>query len=80
MNPMQINTIDDVIAILETIIIEAEKNNDASGYFSTLYQKVTIKVKEGIANGFFENGPRMEQLDIVFAKRYLETWYSYKKK
>jgi hypothetical protein len=79
MNPMQINTIDDVIAILETIIIEAEKNNDASGYFPTLYQKVTIKVKEGIANSFFDNGPRMEQLDIVFAKRYLDAWYSYKK-
>ena len=48
------------------------------GYFAALYLKVTIKVKEGIANNYFENGLRMEQLDIAFAKRYLDAWYSYK--
>jgi|GEM_PF-1932562 len=78
MNLNHVNTIDEVIAILETIIIESEKNNDPLGYFAALYQKVTIKVKEGITNNFFENGPRMEQLDIVFAKRYLDAWYCYK--
>ena len=78
MNLNHVNTIDDVIVILEAIIIESEKNNDPMGYFAALYQKVTIKVKEGIANNYFENGPRMEQLDIVFAKRYLDAWYSYK--
>lgn len=75
----QINSIDEVIAILEEIIDESGKNNDPSGYFAALYQRVTIKVKEGIENDFFDNGPCMEQLDIVFAKRYLDAWYSYKK-
>src|SRR5665648_653323 len=78
MNLNHVNTIDEVIAILETIIIESEKNNDPLGYFAALYQKVTIKVKEGITNNYFENGPRMEQLDIVFAKRYLDAGYCYK--
>jgi len=74
----QVNTIEEVIAILEEMIIESEKNNDPSGYFAALYQKVTIKVKEGIANNYFDNGPRMEQLDVVFAKRYLDAWFAYK--
>jgi len=72
------NTIEEVIAILETIIIESEKNNDSLGYFAALYQNVTICVKEGIANNYFEDGPRMEQLDVVFANRYLSALYSYK--
>ena len=74
----QVNTIDEVIDILETMIIESEKNNDPSGYFAALYQKVTIRVKEGIANNYFENGPRMELLDVVFAKRYLDAWFAYR--
>jgi len=78
MNLNHVNRIDDVIAILETIINESEKNNDPLGYFAALYQNVTIHVKEGIANNYFDDGPRMEQLDIVFAKRYLDAWYSYK--
>ena len=77
MNLNHVNRIDDVIAILETIINESEKNNDPLGYFAALYQNVTIHVKEGIANNYFDDGPRMEQLDVVFAKRYLDAWYSY---
>ena len=66
-----IQTIDAVIEALEQILAEAKASNSPMGYFPALYQKVTIKVKEGIESGFFEDGPRMEQLDIVFAKRYL---------
>ena len=80
MNLNHANTIDEVIAILETIIIESEKNNDPLGYFAALYQNVTICVKAGIANNYFEDGPRMEQLDIAFANRYLSALYPYKNK
>jgi len=79
MNPSQIQTIDDVIFALDNIISESEKNNDPAGYFAVLYQKVTIKVKEGIASGFFDDGPRMEQMDIAFAKRYLDSYNAYRK-
>lgn len=78
MNPQQINTIDEVISALQIIIAESEKNNDTMGYFAALYQRVTIKVKEGIASGFFDDGSRMEQLDVVFANRYLDAWFLYK--
>ena len=75
----QINSIDEVIEILENIITESEINNDPLGYFAALYQKVTVKVKEGIENNFFDNGPRMEKLDVMFAKRYIDAYYSYQK-
>ena len=77
MKRKQTNSIDEVIAVLEDIIIESKNNNDPLGYFAVLYQKVTIKVKEGIENNFFDDGPRMEKLDVVFANRYLEAYYSY---
>ncbi len=75
----QINSIDEVIEILEDIITASESNNDPLGYFAALYQKVTVKVKEGIENNFFDDGPRMERLDVVFAKRYIDAYYSYHK-
>ena len=79
MSPEQITTIDEVIAVLADIIQKSEQTNDPAGFFAALYQKVTIKVKEGIAAGSFEDGPRMEQLDVAFAKRYIEAYFSFKK-
>ena len=73
----QINSIDKVIAILGNIILESENNKNPLGYFAALYQKVTIRVKEGIENNFFDDGPRMEKLDVVFANRYIDAYYSY---
>ena len=78
MNQKPVNTIDDVILALEKIIAESEQNEDVLGYFAALYQRVTIKVKHGIASGFFDDGHRMEQLDVAFAKRYLEAYQQYR--
>jgi hypothetical protein len=72
MNPNSIQTIDEVISALDQIVTESVQHNDPSGYFAALYRKVTVKVKEGIASGFFDDGARMEQLDVVFANRYLD--------
>ncbi|NRB53448.1 MAG: hypothetical protein HRU41_37680 [Saprospiraceae bacterium] len=74
-----IQTIDAVIEALQVIIDEAKAENSPYGYFPALYQKVTIKVREGIKDGFFENGSRMEKLDIVFAKRYLAAYQNQRK-
>lgn len=73
-----INNIDDVIAALDNIILEAEINNDTSGYFAALYRKVTLRVKNGIVNNEFEDSARMEMLDIVFASRYLDAYHAWK--
>ncbi|MBN2635473.1 MAG: hypothetical protein JXR61_04325 [Prolixibacteraceae bacterium] len=71
-------TINDIILMLEEIIQESIEKNSTQGYFAALYHKVTIKVKEGIENNFFEDGPRMEKLDIIFAIRYIDAYNSWK--
>jgi hypothetical protein len=71
---MQATTIDEVIQYLDQIIEDAKQNNSPLGYFAALYRKVTISVKEGIEQGEFENGPRMERFDVIFANRYLEAY------
>ncbi|MCC6187067.1 MAG: hypothetical protein IT256_07940 [Chitinophagaceae bacterium] len=39
---------------------------------------MTIAVKNGIINGAFENGERMEKLYVIFANRYIEAYYQHK--
>jgi hypothetical protein len=36
-----------------------------------------VRVKEGIAAGRFQDGPRMERLDVIFANRYLAALEAY---
>lgn len=77
MNPDTINSIDEVISALDEIISEALKRNSSAGYFASLYRKVTIKVKEGIASGYFDDCQRMELLDVTFANRYLNAYQAF---
>ncbi|MGH1433067.1 MAG: DUF5995 family protein [Lewinella sp.] len=74
---MTINTIDDVIATLELIIQESETNDSTQGYFAALYLKVTRQVKAGIIAGDFQDNARMEQLDVTFAKRYIDAYFAH---
>jgi hypothetical protein len=73
----QATTIDEVIALLQNIIQQSIQEKSTKGYFAVLYLKVTQKVKEGILQGTFENGPRMEKLDVIFANRYIKAYYQY---
>ncbi|MBC8753318.1 hypothetical protein H2O64_01460 [Kordia sp. YSTF-M3] len=75
---MQATTIDEVISFLDAIIEENKQIPSTMGYFAALYQKVTCKVKEGIENHFFDDNPRMERLDVIFANRYLQAYTDFK--
>jgi hypothetical protein len=68
-------TIDDVIRQLTSIIDWSKEKNSRIGYFAALYRKVTIQVKKGINDNFFDDGPRMERLDVIFANRYIQACY-----
>jgi hypothetical protein len=74
----QPNTIDDVIERLDEIIQWAKAEGSRIGYFAALYRGVTVKVREGIASGLFQDGARMERFDVIFANRYLEAWHTYR--
>jgi len=78
MTNVKITTIDDVIETLDRIIDECEQESSALGYFAALYQKVTVKVKEGITTNYFDDGPRMEKLDVIFAQKYIVAYYEWK--
>lgn len=71
--------IDEVIAQLDDVITWAIETRNPIGIFPALYVVVTEKVKAGIAAGnVFEDGPRMEKLDVIFANRYLEALHQYR--
>lgn len=71
------STIDEVIEQLEKIIDYSIINNNCGGYFAVLYHKVTCKIKDCISKKDFEDCARMERLDVAFASRYLDAYYSW---
>ncbi len=75
---MKANDINEVIKLLDDIILWAKENKSRLGYFPALYRKVTIKVRDGTKNGEFEDGPRMELLDVNFANRYFVAYDKYR--
>jgi hypothetical protein len=70
--------IDGVIERLSAIIQDCIARQDRLGYFAALYNRVTIAVKDRIARGEFQDGPRMERLDVAFANRYLTAYQTYR--
>lgn len=73
------HTIDEVLIELDQVIHWARNEHNRLGLFAVLYRNVTLKVKEGIAAGLFEDGPRMEKLDVAFATRYLTALDSFRR-
>ena len=70
-------TIGQVIAHLDQVIERCIGERSRLGYFATLYRNVTVRVRDAIAAGRFEDGPRMERLDVIFANRYLDALYNF---
>ncbi|HEX8283228.1 MAG TPA: DUF5995 family protein [Pyrinomonadaceae bacterium] len=63
-------TIEEVIARLEEIIDDALRREHRIGYFGALYERVTTNVRRALVAGdVFQDNPRMERLDVVFAAR-----------
>src|SRR6218665_1744674 len=76
---MQANTLDEVIFILDQIIADCIAKGSRLGYFASLYRRMTLGVQDGIRQGLFEDGPRMERLDVTFANRYFTAYDLYHK-
>lgn len=72
------NTIAEVLTRLDEVVDTAKKEQRAGGYFAALYRRVTREVARGIDQGHFDDGPRMEKLDVVFASRYLSAYDAYR--
>lgn len=72
-------SIDEVIRYMDEIIARSRREESRLGYFAALYRNITIEVKRGIASGRFQDGPRMERLDVNFANRYLTALDCYRR-
>lgn len=72
------NTISAVLEKLDQIIQECRSSNSRIGYFAILYRQVTQRVLDGIIQGEFEDNPRMETLDVLFAKRFIDAYALWK--
>ena len=70
-------TLDEVIDRIDTIIGWAITESNRLGYFAALYKRITAAVKAAVAEGRFDDGPRMARLDVAFANRYLDAFNGY---
>src|SRR5258705_5299780 len=75
---MQAANIDEVLAILDGILADCTAQADPMGYFPALYRQVTLKVKQGIEVGFFDDGPRLDRFDATFANRYFAAYAGFR--
>lgn len=73
-------TVEDVIKSLDGIIQHSIQTNSPLGYFACLYRRMTAAVLQGIQQNKFQDGPRMAQLDVTFADRYLQAYQQYQQK
>jgi len=72
-------TIAEVLKRLDQIVTAESERESPMGYFPALYHRMTESVRSGIKTSHFENGARMERLDVLFARRYVEAyeaWYA----
>lgn len=76
--PILASNIDEVLALLAPTIADCAARRDPLGYFPALYRQVTLRVKAGIEQGFFDDGPRLDRFDALFANRYFTAYDAYR--
>lgn len=67
-------SIERVLQKMDNIVDQCKRDHLRAGYFAVLYRFVTIRIKEGIVNGEFDDNDRMEQLDTIFAQRFFDAF------
>ncbi|MBX3256086.1 MAG: hypothetical protein KF862_18260 [Chitinophagaceae bacterium] len=75
-----VTTINEVLLELDAIIAHCDAAASRQAYFALLYRQMTAAVAKGITGGMFEDPERMEKLDVIFARRYIDAWYCYQEK
>ncbi|HSP59832.1 MAG TPA: DUF5995 family protein [Ornithinimicrobium sp.] len=66
------DSIDDAVAGMDRILERALRTHDPRGVFACVYRAVTVRVRDGIHAGEFDDGERMERFDVEFARLYLD--------
>jgi hypothetical protein len=71
-------TIDEVLVRMDQIVAECKNDQSRIGYFAILYRQVTRRIRDGILAREFEDNPRMEKLDVLFAGRFITAYNTWK--
>jgi hypothetical protein len=72
------NTIDEVLAELDAIILETTNANDYLGIFAYVYRRTTAEIKKAIIEKQFADNERMEKLDVRFANKYISAYRNFR--
>lgn len=72
-----VDTIADVAGNIDRLLDWSIAAHSTIGYFAALYKRITLAIGEAIDDGVFDDGPRMERLDVAFARRYFEALNAY---
>lgn len=67
-------TIEEVLVRMDQIVSDCHSKQSRIGYFAILYRQVTRRIRDGILAGEFEDNARMEILDVLFAKRFIDAY------
>ncbi|MDZ7756518.1 DUF5995 family protein [Rhodohalobacter sp.] len=70
-------SIEQVIHKMDVIVEQCSRKNLRAGYFAVLYRLVTIRIKDEIDAGNFDDNERMEKLDTIFAQRFFDAFDAY---
>ncbi|MFW5708410.1 MAG: DUF5995 family protein [Bacteroidota bacterium] len=62
---------------MDAIVLQCINEGHRAGYFAVLYRYVTLRIKQGVDSGEFEDNARMERFDILFAQRFFDAWEAY---
>ena len=65
-------TLDEVVEAIDSVIRWSISASSRLGYFAAVYKRITIAVRKAVADGDFEDGPRMARFDVAFANRYFD--------
>jgi hypothetical protein len=71
------DNIADVLRNIDQVIEWATKAESHIGYFAVLYRRTTLAIRDAVNAGAFTDGPRMERLDVAFARRYFNALNGY---
>jgi len=74
---LPVASIDQVIDAIQGIVDWSIANESRLGYFAALYKRITIAIRNGICDHLFDNGPRMERFDVIFASRFFAALNGY---
>jgi len=71
-------TIKQVLEQLDDIIAETVVENNHLGIFAYVYRRTTAEIELAIQEERFEDGKRMEKMDVIFANLYIKAYYDFK--